>query len=90
MRHEEKDSSIKDGTVTSGTDMDSLGPQLCSDLPLVLRSEPQMVLVEGDIIQISKQRDDGWAFGTKVKQSVVAQRVADETDFLTLTLIYLF
>ena len=65
MRHEGKDSSTKEGSIVT-SDSDSLGPQDGSDLPRELRSEPQMVLVEGDIIQISKQRDDGWAFGTKV------------------------
>jgi Receptor family ligand binding region/WWE domain len=35
-------------------------------LPSDLKNEPQMVLVEGDVIQITKKRDDGWAFGTKL------------------------
>jgi hypothetical protein len=35
-------------------------------LPEELRGEPQIVLVTGDIVQISTQREDGWAFGTKV------------------------
>jgi WWE domain/Receptor family ligand binding region len=35
-------------------------------LPSDLHDEPQMVLVQGDVIQISKKRDDGWAFGTKL------------------------
>lgn len=35
-------------------------------LPEDISSEPQMVLVKGDVIQISSQRQDGWAFGTKV------------------------
>lgn len=35
-------------------------------LPDDLSGEPQMVLVEGDIVQISSQRQDSWAFGTKV------------------------
>ena len=34
-------------------------------MPKDLRGEPQMVLLEGDVVQISTQRDDGWAFGTK-------------------------
>lgn len=33
-------------------------------MPIDIIDEPQMVLVVGDIIQISAQRDDGWAFGT--------------------------
>jgi len=36
------------------------------DLPFDLQGEPQMVLVTGDVIQISKQRSDGWAFATKM------------------------
>ena len=32
----------------------------------VLLGEPQVVLVTGDVIQISTQREDGWAFGSKV------------------------
>ena len=36
-------------------------------IPIELRAEPQMVFVEGDVVQISKQRQDGWAFGTKVR-----------------------
>ena len=35
-------------------------------MPPDLQDEPCMVLVEGDVIQISQQREDGWAFGTKV------------------------
>jgi hypothetical protein len=35
-------------------------------LPSELIEEPQMVLVKGDIVQISDQREDGWAFGTKL------------------------
>jgi len=35
-------------------------------LPEEITDEPQMVLVEGDVLQISSQRQDGWAFGTKL------------------------
>ena len=38
-------------------------------VPEDLTLEPQMVFVEGDVLQISKQRQDGWAFGTKVRLS---------------------
>ncbi|KAG7364268.1 taurine ABC transporter periplasmic ligand binding protein [Nitzschia inconspicua] len=38
----------------------------CSERPFDLASEPQMVLVKGDIIQITTTRGDGWAFGTKL------------------------
>ena len=41
--------------------------QFGNNLPDDLKDEPQMILVEGDVIQISKERDDGWAFGTKVR-----------------------
>lgn len=40
-------------------------------LPEDIREEPQMVLVKGDVIQISSQRQDGWAFGTKVRTIVI-------------------
>ncbi|CAJ1951940.1 unnamed protein product [Cylindrotheca closterium] len=35
-------------------------------LPEEICDEPQMALVAGDVIQISSQRQDGWAFGTKL------------------------
>jgi len=35
-------------------------------LPDDIRNEPQVVLIEGDIIQVSKQHDGGWAYGTKL------------------------
>ena len=38
------------------------------ELPNDLQGEPQVVLVKGDVMQISKQREDGWVFGTKVRQ----------------------
>jgi hypothetical protein len=41
--------------------------QVGETLPSDIRKEPQMVLVKGDVVQISKQRSDGWAFGTKVR-----------------------
>jgi hypothetical protein len=41
--------------------------QIGDPLPDELRGEPQMVLVTGDVVQISTQRQDGWAFGTKVR-----------------------
>jgi ABC-type branched-subunit amino acid transport system substrate-binding protein len=44
-------------------------------MPADLVGEPQMVLVEGDIVQITTQRDDGWAFGTKVRH-FYSRRVA--------------
>mmetsp|Transcript_7127 Transcript_7127/g.16685 ORF Transcript_7127/g.16685 Transcript_7127/m.16685 type:complete len:1479 (-) Transcript_7127:954-5390(-) len=35
-------------------------------LPEDICEEPQVTLVKGDVIQISSQRQDGWAFGTKL------------------------
>jgi hypothetical protein len=46
--------------------------QMGERLPEELRGEPQMVLVTGDIVQISTQRQDGWAFGTKVSLKLLA------------------
>ena len=40
-------------------------------LPEEIYDEPQMALVTGDVIQISSQRQDGWAFGTKVRRMVL-------------------
>jgi ABC-type branched-subunit amino acid transport system substrate-binding protein len=56
--------------------------QMGSALPDELEEEPQMVLVEGDIVQISKQRPDGWAFGSKLYHSdetIARQLVAAAT-----------
>jgi Receptor family ligand binding region/Poly(ADP-ribose) polymerase catalytic domain/WWE domain len=64
MRWEE--SSRKAVSITSGTDADSTDALQNTEFPIELRGEPQMVLVEGDVVQVSKQRDDGWAFGTKL------------------------
>lgn len=47
-------------------DLDLDKVEVGDGLPAELAGEPQMILVKGDIIQISKQRDDGWAFGTKL------------------------
>jgi len=40
--------------------------EIGNSLPDGLIGEPQMVLVKGDVVQISSQRQDGWAFGTKL------------------------
>ena len=40
-----------------------------NSFPKELEGEPKMVLVKNDIVQISKQRSDGWAFGTKVRNA---------------------
>jgi hypothetical protein len=47
---------------TKEVDLDTA--QFGESLPEEISSEPQMVLVVGDIVQISTQRNDGWAFGT--------------------------
>uniref|UniRef100_A0A7S3LFQ9 Poly [ADP-ribose] polymerase n=1 Tax=Amphora coffeiformis TaxID=265554 RepID=A0A7S3LFQ9_9STRA len=47
-------------------DVDMKNVEVGQGLPQDLAGEPQMILVQGDIIQISKQREDGWAFGSKL------------------------
>mmetsp|Transcript_21478 Transcript_21478/g.52918 ORF Transcript_21478/g.52918 Transcript_21478/m.52918 type:complete len:924 (-) Transcript_21478:2660-5431(-) len=55
------------------------------ELPEDIKNEPQMVLVPGDVIQISKQKKDtDWAFGTKlyhhdenVARSIVSGMTSD-------------
>ena len=39
---------------------------LANSPPAEIVKEPQMVLVPGDIVQISKKRKDGWAYGSKL------------------------
>jgi ABC-type branched-subunit amino acid transport system substrate-binding protein len=51
--------------------IDLSGVQTGDVLPSDISEEPQMVMVKGDIVQISKQRPDGWAFGTKVRLLLV-------------------
>mmetsp|Transcript_94747 Transcript_94747/g.141948 ORF Transcript_94747/g.141948 Transcript_94747/m.141948 type:complete len:998 (-) Transcript_94747:204-3197(-) len=51
----------------SNSELSLEGVKVGDTLPTDLTGEPQMVLIEGDVVQISKQRDnDGWAFGTKL------------------------
>lgn len=50
------------------TEVDLRGSQIGSTLPADIGNEPQVVLIKGDVIQISKQRPDGWAFGSKVRR----------------------
>ena len=52
--------------------MDLSQAKFGDQLPPDLKGEPQMVLVKGDVLQISSQRQDGWAFGTKVSIICVA------------------
>ncbi|KAL3941345.1 MAG: hypothetical protein SGBAC_004290 [Bacillariaceae sp.] len=57
------------------------------ELPEDIKNEPQMILVPGDVIQISKQlKDSEWAFGTKlyhhdenVARSIVSGMTSDST-----------
>ena len=50
-------------------------------LPNELADEPVMVLVEGDVVQVSK-RQDGWAFGTKLY--IADDKIARELLRVTL------
>ena len=76
-------------TVTSATASNSSGQdsieqfkvdlgdaKLGQPLPIELAGEPQMVLVKGDIIQLAKQRADGFAFGTKVSPCILKKLFA--------------
>lgn len=56
---------FKASAVQAGTLL-PVGNQAGTMLPADLKGEPQMVLLEGDVVQISTQRDDGWGFGTKL------------------------
>ena len=47
-------------------DLELANVQVGEELPMDLNGEARVVLVEGDVVQISQQRRDGWAFGTKV------------------------
>ena len=51
-------------TVTVDIDLSKV--EIGDSLPDELAGEPQICLTKGDIIQISSQRNDGWAFGTKL------------------------
>lgn len=77
-------------------DIDLKDVQVGDELPVELEGEPQMVLVTGDIIQIAKQRPDGWAFGTALNHAdgavsrhlvsvAVAGSTADDSAILTDT-----
>ncbi len=39
---------------------------VANGIPTKIAKEPQLVLVPGDIIQISNKRNDGWAYGSKL------------------------
>lgn len=52
-------------------EIDLTSTQFGSYLPEELHGEPQIVLVKGDVLQISTQRQDGWAFGTKVSFNII-------------------
>ena len=48
-------------------DVDLSSAHFSDGLPQEIFGEPQVVLIKNDMIQISKRRDDGWSFGTKVR-----------------------
>jgi len=50
----------------SMTDTDPSISQSSTSLPRDLCKEPQIVLLAGDVVQISKHYKDSWAFGTKL------------------------
>lgn len=77
-------------------DVDMSAVDVGKGLPTDLEGESQMILVKGDIIQISKQREDGWAFGSKLhhENEVLARQLlaiatsatkdtSDDTGILT-------
>jgi hypothetical protein len=73
-----------DGTET----IDLKDAQVGETLPSGIRKEPQMVLVKGDVVRISKQRPDGWAFGTKVRMLCVSFCIRSaSTEVLTNLLV---
>lgn len=56
---------VVDGTSQQAMDLSTV--QVASNLPDDIRfKEPQMILVPGDIVQISKKRNDNWAYGSKL------------------------
>ena len=57
---------VADKTPPPKVDIDLSKVEIGDCLPDDLVGEPQMCLTKGDIIQISSQRQDGWAFGTKL------------------------
>lgn len=63
LRHVEVDDTADSHSV----DIDDLDLEVGSHrIPSEIRAEPQMVLIPEDLVQIANQRDDGWAFGTKL------------------------
>lgn len=54
------------------TDIDFSTARFGTQLPEEIIKEPQMLLLPGDIIQVSKSRPDGLAFGNKVLTAVAA------------------
>ena len=74
----DQDNTQKSTTSDSDSTVDLKQCVYGERLPADLKGEPQMVLVKGDIVQISKQRNDGWAFGTKLHHAndVAARELA--------------
>ena len=82
---------IADKTLPPKVDIDLSKVEVGDSLPDELVDEPQICLTKGDIIQISSQRQDGWAFGTKLHHydeamcrelvKIASNGVADTTIF---------
>ena len=53
-------------------DIDWSDVKVGDEIPDDLSGEPCIVLVEGDLVQISQEREDGWAFGSKVSARFAA------------------
>ncbi|CAB9504946.1 TCDD-inducible poly [ADP-ribose] polymerase [Seminavis robusta] len=56
-----------DGGTSKAIDLHAI--EFGEEFPAELHGEPRMILCEGDIIQISKQREDDFAFGRKLHQT---------------------
>ena len=57
---------VADKAPSPKADIDLTKVEVGDSLPDEVVGEPQLCLCQGDIIQISSQRQDGWAFGTKL------------------------
>ena len=51
---------------TQGQALDLAKVFVALGIPKTIAKEPQLVLVPGDIVQISKKRQDGWGYGSKL------------------------
>ena len=60
-----------DSSAGGSTEIDLSDVEVGDSLPMDLEGEAQIVLVKGDVVQVSKMRtQDKWAFGTKVSSFV--------------------